>query len=238
MNGNRKSLKIKRAGRRWISCATSCRPQIRSIYQPIQSTNPTADRYCHAIERNKQRTFKRLMALFIRGPRLEIQGPNKTSAGSVTGARSNLLHSTRQTSKQNQLVRRNVDGIASPSRNGLWTASIAAISLSTLARKKCILMYASRTYEYPYKYVCRTWEVLSKYGRRSYLTHFCHFLSTPAVHHLELPSAIAKSTSSIYCFKRWVGQNWPHSIRNDSAYFCKNVHRNYSPVPKIGAAHG
>src|SRR5690606_36888856 len=173
MNGKVKQLQA-RQGWGQISCIASRGLGIRSLQIPYWPTSKAPVGYCHATDgrQRQQRSFTGVLALFIGGPRLDVQGPYKTLLRRVARPGAYLLYQARQVAQQNQLVRRDLGTSSPSSRHGLWPAVPSSRRLRALGTEKRMVLYGNRTYTPPYKYGNRTKQPSSKYGNRSYMSEF------------------------------------------------------------------
>src|SRR5690606_9241599 len=121
--------------------------------------------------RCEQRPSTGVMALPVRGARMDKQRPDKARPGRAPTAWADLLHPARTAAQQDKLVRRDLGAAAPSPRHGCRPPIIAARRLQGMEEKRVVL-YGNRTYETPYKYGNRTRRAVSKYGIRTYAVSF------------------------------------------------------------------
>lgn len=215
MNGH-KTERSTQSRRGAIPGIAACRDGVARLQIANRASNQAADRHSHAIERRQcqQWATTGLMALFVRGSGVDIQGPIKTRPGRPTGARADLLHEARGVSQEHELVCRHMGTATSPSGYGLRASVAAAWRVCPVASANYTFLYGKRTYEALHRNGNRTRGRNHRNGNRTYGACFCTSLGTETVHHLDMPICRAFAGDMSKGVNR---HRWPFWLTNSGA---------------------
>lgn len=178
-----------------VPCVTSCRNGVGRVQVVNRASDQTVDRHSHAIKRwqCQQRALTGILAVPVRGSRVDLQEHRQTILECPAGAWADLLHQTRKLSQNYKLVCRDLGTTTTPSRNGLWCSGIAARRVLTVARRNYTLLYGNGAYECLHRPQNRTRERNHRPQKRTYGGRNRHFLGPKIVHLLDKPSVWPKS---------------------------------------------
>lgn len=177
---------------RWgaILSAAPCGYGVRGFQIPHGPANQIVNRYSPAIKcwQCQQRAFTSLLALSVRGSRVDVQRHHHARLAGPTGAGAHLLYAAGAIPQNHELVRRDLGAITSSSRYGLRSSVLATRRVRTLARKNYPPLPENRTYEYLHRTENRTREANLRTENRTYGGRKRNILGPISVHLLDMPS--------------------------------------------------
>lgn len=194
MNGHRTERQTQ-SRRGAIPGIAACRDGVGRVQVVNRAPDQAANRHSHAAGSRQRQQWApaSLLALSVRGSRVDVQEHRQTIPGRPSRAWSHFLHQARQLPKDHKLVCRDVGPLTPPCRHGLWAAGLAAWRVFTMAGRNCIPLPQNRTYEVDHRPQNRTRERNHRPQKGTYGGQNRYFLGPKTVHLLDMPSVGPKS---------------------------------------------
>lgn len=172
MNGPRQFKTQPRRGT--LPGFAACRHGVGGLQIVDRASNQAAAGYCDAVdgEQFEQRALVSILALSVRGKRLDKQGHHQALSDRAGRAGADFLHPQRSNAQRGCMVCRDMGPTAPSCGHGCRPAIFATWRVQPMGSEKCRALPKIRTYRQGYRPEIRTWGVARRPEIRTYMPLF------------------------------------------------------------------